>query len=95
VAVGEGLMLMITRPPIALRPSTSSSPYAAAARHVERAQPRIDGRLVLEYAEAGAGDRACPEQSDQVLLVDDLAARGVDEDRVRLQQLEGRAESRW
>jgi hypothetical protein len=40
---------------------------------------------VLEHVEPGAGDRAGLEQPGQLLLVDDLAARGVDEDRVRPQ----------
>src|SRR5437868_14404300 len=53
---------------------------------IEGAQPRVDRRLVLEYIETGAGNRAGLEHAKQFLLVDDLAARRIDEDRLRPQQ---------
>jgi len=54
----------------------------------ELAQLRIDCRLVLEHVEAGAGKLATLQHPGQRRLIDHLAARGVDDDRLRPQQLE-------
>ena len=53
---------------------------------------------MFEDVEPSAGDRAGFEQADQLLLVDDLAARGVDEDRMRRssrRRRRRRADKRW
>src|SRR2546425_65114 len=45
-------------------------------------------RLVLEYVEAGARNLAGCDQPHQRVLVDDLAARGVDDVRLGAKELE-------
>ena len=65
-------------------------------------QLRIDRRLVLEDVEPGAGDLAVLKHLDQRILVDDVAARRVDDVGGRLhqrqparrQQMEGRRRRR-
>ena len=57
----------------------------------ELEQPRIDRRLMLEHVEPGAGDGAALDQARERGLVDDLAARRVHDDRLRLHQLEAAA----
>ncbi|ENN84449.1 hypothetical protein RHSP_22289 [Rhizobium freirei PRF 81] len=49
-------------------------------------QLRIDGGFVLEHVEAGAGDLAFAQDLDQRRLIDDIAARRVDDVACRLQQ---------
>lgn len=44
------------------------------------AEAFVDGGLVLEYIEAGAGDGTSGEGLDECYFVDDGAAGGVDED---------------
>ena len=56
----------------------------AVARELD--QLRVDRRLVLEHVEAGAGDVARFDQPRQRVLVDHLAARGVDDIGFRPQQ---------
>src|ERR1700733_2013275 len=51
-------------------------------------QLRTDRRLVLEYIEAGAGDLLSLDQPRQRILVDHLAARGIDDIGVRANELE-------
>src|SRR5512132_1636685 len=55
---------------------------------VEFAQLWVDRWLVLEDVEAGAGDLAVPQHPGERGLVDHLAPRGVDDDRIRPHQLE-------
>ena len=47
---------------------------------------RVDRRLVLEHVEPGAGQPAFPKHLDQRVLVDDVAARRVDDVGGRLHQ---------
>ena len=54
-------------------------------------QLRVDRRLVLEHVEAGAGDLAALDHAGQRVLVDHLAARGVDDIGRRLHQLRAAA----
>ena len=49
---------------------------------------RLDEGLVLEHVEAGAGDAAFGERADERGLVDQCAARGIDEKGARLHQRE-------
>ena len=72
---------MSTRPSIVAEPICGSSTTLPASRELD--QLRIDRRLVLEHVEAGAGDLAGFDQARQRVLVDHLAARGVDDDRPR------------
>ena len=51
-------------------------------------QRRVHVRLVLEDVEPRAGNAPLGERADQRRLVDDGAARGVDEKRRRLHQPE-------
>src|SRR5437763_1117179 len=51
-------------------------------------QFRIDGGLVLEHVEPGAGDVAGLDQTRQRVLVDHFAARGVDDIGFGADQLE-------
>ena len=57
-------------------------------RIVQFDQLGIDRRLVLEDVEAGAGHLAGSQHAGQGVLVDHLAAAGVDDDGGRLQQLQ-------
>src|SRR5665213_2687321 len=49
---------------------------------------RVDRRLVLEHVEAGASDAAGFDQTGERVLVDHLAARGVDDIGLGAEQLE-------
>ena len=49
---------------------------------------------MLEHVEAGAGDLAGLDQAGQLVLVDHLAARGVDDVGVGFSSFSRRAESR-
>ena len=51
-------------------------------------QPGVDCRFVLEHVERRAGDLAGLDQFRQRVLVDDIAARGVDDIGVLADQLE-------
>ena len=75
-------MLMITFSPMSTRPSSVAEPICGSSTTLPalRAdQLRIDRGLVLEHVEAGAGDLAGFEHAGQRVLVDHLAARGVDD----------------
>src|SRR3982074_2983559 len=84
-------MLMITFSPISTRPSMVAEPICgssvtlpAFASRTPAALPqphqfRVARGLVLEHVEAGAADLAGFDQLGQRLLVDHLAARGIDD----------------
>ncbi len=76
-------MLTITFSPMSMRPSSVAEPMCGSSTTLpSRAslrELRIDRRLVLEHVEARAGDaRPAAIMPDQRVLVDHLAARGVD-----------------
>ena len=81
------LMLTMTFSPMSMRPSMRGRAHVrqqhdlAGARELD--ELRVDRRLVLEHVEAGAGDLARLDHAGQRVLVDHLAARGVDDDRPR------------
>ena len=58
-------------------------------------EARVDRRLVLEHVEAGARDLAGLDHAGERVLVDDLAARRVDDDGPGFSNFSRRAESRW
>ena len=76
-------MLMITFSPMSMRPSIVADPICGRMHHLalggELDQLRIDRRLVLEDVEAGARELAVLQHLDQRILVDDVAARRVDD----------------
>src|SRR5262249_30238295 len=51
-------------------------------------QLRVDGRLVLKHVETGTGDLARLQHASELVLIDHLAARGVDDVGGGLQQLQ-------
>ena len=55
---------------------------------IARQQFGVDGRRVLEDVEAGSRDLSGLDQASQLILVDDLTARRVDDIGRRLQQLQ-------
>ena len=76
-------MLTMTFSPMSTRPSSVAEPMMrqqhdlAGARELD--ELRVHRRLVLEHVEAGAGDLARLDHARQRVLVDHLAARGVDD----------------
>ena len=74
------------RPSIVAEPMCGSSTTLPARASLT--QLRVDRRLVLEHVEAGAGDLARLDHAGQRVLVDHLAARGVDDVGLGPQQLE-------
>ena len=60
--------------------------HLADARQLD--QLRVHRRLVLEHVEPGAGDVAGLDQARERILVDHFAARGVDDERLRAEQLQ-------
>ena len=80
------LMLTITFSPMSMRPSIVAEPICGSSVTLpalaRRDELRADRRLVLEHVEAGAGDVRRPRSfASARVLVDHLAARGVDDDR--------------
>ena len=80
---------------MAARPMASTAsrvPPPMCGVPMKRGQPQqlaIDGRLDREHVERRAAQALFDERPLQRLLVDDAAARGVDEKRVGLHQREG------
>ena len=76
-------MLMITFSPMSMRPSIVAEPICGRITTLpldgQLDQLRVDRRLVLEDVETGAGDLAVLDHPDQRILVDDVAARRVDD----------------
>ncbi len=87
MAVHEGLTLMMTFSPMSMRPSRVAEPICGRsvdlASFASLTQLRRDRRLMLEDVKPRTGEFARLEHLDQRLLVDDLPARRVDEDRAR------------
>ena len=79
------LMLMMTFSPMSMRPSMRGRAHMRQQHHVlELQQLRIDRRLVLEHVEARAGELARFQHARQRVLVDDFAARRVDDEGGRI-----------
>ena len=85
-------MLMMTFSPMSIaafqrgRAHMRQDHHLAGAREPD--QLRIDRRLMLEHVEPGAGDLAGFDQLRQRILVDHLAARGIDQIGVGPDQLQ-------
>ena len=79
------LMLMMTFSPISTRPSMRRRAHMRQQDDIAGAgkldQLGIDRRLMLEHVEPGAGNLVRLDQPGQRILVDDLAARRVDDER--------------
>ena len=86
------LMLMMTFSPMSTRPSIVAEPICGSSTTLPARASltsfRVHRRLVLEHVEAGAGDVAGFDQPRQRVLVDHLAARGVDDEGFRPQHLQ-------
>ena len=76
-------MLTMTFSPMSTRPSSVAEPRCGSSTTLpalrELDELRTDRGLVLEHVEAGAGDFVRLDQARQRVLVDHLAARGVDD----------------
>ena len=84
------------RPSPAASHACRSRCAAAARRCRARAARRGTLRLVLEHVERGAGDATLHERIDERRLVDDRAARHVDDEAVRARAPRARRlDTRW
>ena len=88
---------MITFSPMSMRPSIVAEPMCGSSTTLRGSfsELRVHRGLVLEHVEAGAGELARRQHAGQRVLVDHLAARGVDHMACGRSSFRRRAESRW